>query len=64
MGYPEKAADRYRHRAEEYRLAAEIAKNHGARDNYLHVAKVYDALAEGAERHAKAMRIGKDPRLS
>ncbi len=55
MGYPEKAADQYRHRAEEYRLAAEIAKNPGARDNYLHVAHVYDVLAEQAERRAKLL---------
>jgi hypothetical protein len=64
MGDPEKAADQYRHRAEEYRLAAEIAKNPSARDNYLHVAKVYDVLAERADRRAKAMRISKDSRLS
>ena len=64
MGDAGKAADQYRHRAGEYRLAAEIAKNPVARDNYLHVAEVYDVLAERAERRAEAMRTGKDSRLS
>ena len=61
---PKKAAEQYRHRAEEYRLAAEITKNRNVRDTYLHVAKTYDDLAERAERRAKAMRIGNDSRLS
>ena len=54
MDASKKSAEQYRHRAEEYRLAAEVTKNPSARDNYLHVAQVYDALAERAERHAEA----------
>ena len=64
MGDPKRDAEKYKHRAEEYRAVAEVARNSISRGTYLHLAKTCDALAERAARRAKAMRLGKDPRLS
>ena len=49
----------WRQRAEEYRLAAEIAKRPETRETYLKLARNYDALADEALRLAglRAERI-------